>query len=603
MPMIKQFPGPRTALLWCHARQHLPLALWGLFVFPFATFVGLHQDESVNNHLFVLLFLGCIVFLPLDLVDGTASFQRRLPVTTRALARLDLGLTLCLALWALLCHSMAIYAFAPSEQSLPMWLIPAAVATAMVALVVRRSMEAGDGKLARRMSGPVLLFSTLVFAAFSLKESGLSTSLFSSPARPVPFAWLWVSVSIPIILRIGYKTIVVYVTHARHGDDGSPTDYPFAWVGRVILDEIRSRQLPPKRISTEPPRLPSYVTAPRPDIEYRRWLLVPPFASRFAAQAWFELNALWRDRYWSVYPKSAVAITTGIVLAPGGLDDNSFLSIVAFACAVVFLFRVFDRTGDHLAHRLPLSDWTASTLTFPLAVCAIASVITPLSVISCLWSVFSGEDPFVGLTGIAPVIVALWVGWISLAFCPVMLLYSLCMAYVSVGAIRAPLPFETLATASCVAFLGLMVYYPGRATRRQPRRIVGVVSLVSVLAGLFLLPHLPGSPLLHWTVRELLGSGLVLALIHHGIGTNLIPARAGATLRRALVVGATLGWLVAFLFGPFNEPVHGIAAIYLGLGVVPPLFMPFIVAPKLRAAMRFADTGNTKAMTSRSWMK
>lgn len=603
MPMINQFPGPRAALLWCHARQHLPLALWGLIVFPFATFVGLHQDENLNNHFFVLLFLGCSVLLPLDLVDGTASFQRRLPVTTTALARLDLGLALWLALWALLCHCVAFYALGPSEQSVPMWLVPAAVATAMVALVVRRSMEVGDGKLARRMSGPVFLFSTLIFAAVSLKESGLSTSLFSSPARPVPFAWLWVSVSILIALSVGYKIIEDYIRRARHGDDSSPPDYPFAWVGRAILDEIRSRQLPPRRMSTEPPRLPSYVTAPRPDIEYRSWLLVPPFASRFAAQAWFDINALWRDRLWSTYPKSLSALTIGITLVPGVLHDSSALSAIAFALGAVFSLRNFDRTGDRLAHRLPVSDWNASTLTFSLAMIIIASVTIPLFVVLYLWSVVSGNDPFVGLTGIAPALIALWVGWITLAFCPIIFLFSIGMVYVSMGTIRESMPVETLGTAACVASLGMMVYFPILSTRRHPCRIAVFVSLVSVLAGLFLLPHLAGSPLLHWTVRELLGAGLALALIHHGIGTNLIPVRSGIMLRRALVIGVTMGWLVALVLGPFKEPLHGVASIYLGLGVVPPLFMPFIVAPKLRAAMRFADTDHTKGITSRSWMK
>lgn len=193
-----------------------------------------------------------------------------------------------------------------------------------------------------------------------------------------------------------------------------------------------------------------------------------------------------------------------------------------------------------------------------------------------------GKMPFATLSNLPDMLfllaTTLWVGWISLALGPA-IVGVLCIAVACSFFVELP------ATQFGIILVALYVVSPiGLACRWNREKLLPhwaacIAASLLAAAGYFVLPLFSLSPFAHWTCREALGALLILAMLQHHGAKGIIPRDAVRQLRRALLGGVAALWLIILLFGPPDGPEQGITAIYLAFGVVPPLFVPFLIVP------------------------
>ena len=573
MPMIKQFPGPRTALAWHYVHAYRWLFLLGtLFAVSSGHFLATRADAFSGIANVATIFCACIIGATLR-EEGHTPFQWRLPVETSVIVLIEMTVTILLltSLWLCFFAGSAYDAEGALPEMPPLF---RHVAFGLLGLSFAR--QRGTLKYQVLTLFLAFLVGTVTYGLF------LPVHTIDAWVGMVPLRSIAASVALVLALVAHYQALVATTRKVRNGIYEEQEDsVPVFSFDNGAMNELPMDDLDLTPVSGE----------------------AVPFGSRTVAHQWYALHlflrtALWHWVFWSC-TLGALSWVPFIFSIAGDSDTTfaDFISAVALALLTARFGWWWVEPGAHL----PVSEWSQSRVFLRMALGSLMAATVFLW--SCraldLWWGPAGELS----DALSPVLLlaGLWTGWCGLALGPGLLL-GLGLVFV-VGSYAGFAHIDTVVTPICLAWLLLLQCYQQKLSGRKllPALTLLLVSMAGVLAGQIALERglLPES--LAWCLREALGTGLILALLHQHAVLGILSKSTARQLRIALLVLTGGSSLAVMSWGPFHEPEHGVMATYLALGVVPPLFLPFVTVPTYMAWMHTRGVKHKEMRRKMRW--
>lgn len=528
------------------------------------------------------------------------GIDRRLPVRVDVLLAAEwLALVpamLWLALWLYLGYGVKGASSVPSAS----WVVPSIVALGFTgSALVWLSSITGPGSAFAILFVPVWF---LIALLLGLGEEG---------------HWL-PHVALMIILpALGFWALRIVIQQARYTEPTSllgaffstdesierPTQRSFRFV--PLPDGVEEMDVSAGRITWDRKVEALDVSAGSvtwdPKVEARPAAPPPPFSSQRAAFDWFEWNQL------TEIPFIAAAQILAMVLLPPfwsmilGRHIPGSPWNIAFACAatLALFLNINWNAGGAWILRLPCSDWTRTTWYLARFAIVLTVVLAMLPLIQ--WTLFEEEDLiFIGMQSVFNTIVStLWSGWISFALGPAIFLTAVATPFFGLPD-TLPVTSIGLGIALVTVCVSALIGVWGSNPLRDRNAAACCMAAAILFGGHLLMQHIQLSPRILWIVREGLGTLLVWTLLRHCLHLQLVPPDVIRRLIQALVAGSILACTFALLIGPPVHAAQGISAIYIAFGLIPPLFLPFVLMPLYLRRMRVSALRFRK---ERSWKR
>ncbi len=560
MQLTRPFHSPRTALAWHFVRYHqISLILVFLAVTLFGLILGADATpDSPNTTSFFLLMMIMLPTMFSDLSERSASFQllHRLPVSTTMLHRNEaLCFSGCLTLAGIIFWS-TFHLTAPSSVDL---------GVAPIVLLAASGLYVQAWCWALRARNKLFIALTMLAMLLVLTPGVFVYVLMSDVNLPGPIQ----TMGIFVVGAFCAYLVSFRLAHRVRTGTGSKA----MLIKAPAIDEAR----------------PGENTSP-----------VAAFPSTASAQVWFEFQNSRRPG--SSFTHTGMVYGLLLLTIPSAFYDVSSvgfrLADLGLLFGVTLLAIRTDGGRNWLDYQLPLSDWTLSVYFLRFALGCLILVTLGVGIGAQSWSILTGGDTYAGLTTL---LLMLWAGWsgLGMGMAFVLLLFPwMYMEEASWPALEfaAVCVFGIFLTAAI-----LLATYPNQR-RYTPGVCLALAAALAVVAGNFALLYAATGPAPNALSREVLGTILVLAFTYHHVELGRIPARAGWKLAGLLLFSAMAACAFHALAPP-DKTTPSIAAVLFTLGVVPPVFLPFLIQPQFMAWQRFSIEFQKNWKRSAQWLK
>lgn len=195
-----------------------------------------------------------------------------------------------------------------------------------------------------------------------------------------------------------------------------------------------------------------------------------------------------------------------------------------------------------------------------------------------------------------------WALWAGISLAPVMAVAIIGFflpdpSYIDIAIL---LPLFTL------AYLLILILTRDTINKTIGRRDLAQLIIPFALCGLglCLLPQLDLAADYRWMIRELLGITITLTCLYHAAGTSRLPKPIARRTAVGIVAGLGIAvGLSALGFAP-KDP-GGLCTLFLGLGIVAPIFLPVALMPFMiewaRTNDRYRDSAKWAEAARWNW--
>lgn len=590
MPMIKQFSGPNTALLWSYWRLG---PWWVLLTVPVLCIAGPEIPAGALLYLAWMLLLAATAGW-LDISHRAQPLNLWIPIAplrvvlVESLVAAVWSSIVALGLWAGLTLSTTALAVSP------LFLLLNALLAGLMAVSLFRCVDAMGN-----------IFGLVVFLFMAL-------AMFLVVRAQTDYVG-WLSVTLwTFCTGAGVLGLHVYLLRLdRSGPAPREWSAPNVSIDHANLSNHATRQSSPAYAEiAESSRVP--LSSP-PSLSWDGSPVVTePFTSAITAQAWYDarllLGSVPQQVMTSVMAFGMLGLYAIIMQDsdPGNPRPLYFASFFGFYLTVQIQAALAQ--PGLLSNRLPLSVWNQSRSCFLLhgtllaVVCVLLWGIAVAGITSTGGMVFEPEGGIAAPTSAYWLLAAtLWSGWVGLVLGATY--YLSAMISDIFFSLREPQTEVSVLLETIL--LSAFVLAINRTTNRRvgASTLACLAAAALVVAGHAAMARYPLTPQLHWFCREALGTALVLAMLHHYTRAGVLPGKVSRLLTRSLLAGAFSTCIYVFLFGTPLEPVRGILPIYLALGVVPPMFLPLMVIPHLVCWNRNHAAWGARLRRNVPWMR
>jgi hypothetical protein len=167
----------------------------------------------------------------------------------------------------------------------------------------------------------------------------------------------------------------------------------------------------------------------------------------------------------------------------------------------------------------------------------------------------------------------LWVIWAGLSLAPLLVVGC---TFLMLGETHFPPQIQLLAI---VVLVGMAVGRDVVEGTRSPRNVaLTLLPVVVCTVGLWVVNSSNPDSAAMWTAREIMGGAIVLTLLRYNVATHRMPQTAAFRIGALLVFCLVAAVAAVSQFGPPSTP-NNVVDLFLGLGVVAPLFLPILWIP------------------------
>lgn len=571
MPMIKFFSTPNQALLWLQVRRHMPmLALLGITSLVFGYLDGailINPSLEDKLHRFMSLALNFVVIGSLSYRESESrrtsllccwkGVHTPLPVYWPRLVRVDFQFAAISMLLVSLCTLLGLWFAIPFGLPSPSGLFVSVVFCSILA--TRLMFDALLSILSRHAK--IFLAIGLVLAFILSYMYLLTLTTEDEPIRSVGVPGVFFSLLALVAMLLCCRAVL-------------------QWTGPRLWRP--DSEMPPE-VADE--RRPLFVELP---------LEQDPFEEPQKAYQWFlaRRSALLATQSfaWCFIVLSLVLL---LLIRTRVNVPFAVTPCITGAAGLVYTVNLRFFEGLGAVRCLPLSLWSATLnhlrhVSFALAL--LFAVCSPLYII---------ELNMIGGTDAARPVDALWQfwsTWTGLSFSPLLLPVGVlvvlrhALGFASLDAGLNGLQSWTMII-GIVALAGLILWrdIQEKAGNAVDRWLV-IIPLALIATGLLYLETAVVSPNTLWILREILGASVVVTILRYNAVTHRTPVLVALRIG-ALVVACVVGVVALLLQFGAPTPPDGVAGLFLGLGVVAPIFLPLLWIPH---AIEWARQSGTK---------
>lgn len=545
MLLIRQFPGPNAALLWLLARHAWRNAAWiGAGCMAIGFVHGAYPDSGDllldrDARYYGPFLWFWIMAMTLSLRDSTllsiwSPTYCPMPVAHRRLVRIDFLYYSLLPVVG--CASYLAGFWIAARIALP----PTDVTGALLALFIH-TLSLPITAALRKAYGSLSAFPMevlLLALALRIGREALSGSLaVSTPA---------LFIGVLAAGCVSYTSLRLLGPRAARRDEA-----------RNDIDTTTAM-------------------APGREEQYRPRA---PFRSRNAAQRWLNLHRLERMIINPAYSVQLVVFFVVLLFMFELLDfQAAFAPPFMLWLGMVYLFFLGYVEGSGGISALPYTSWARMLEHCRVLGWGLWGISIAGAVFLAAWQLRNGGISW-GMFLWLP-----WIAWASVAMFP-LVLPSLVVLLLLPGEIS-----EGVIALISVAYLAALPVRAGLREGGDCRSELGPLivplGLLGVALGAVHLLALP--PPAHWIARDILGAAAVLAMLRYNVATHRMPAAAARRIAALLAVCTAAAVALVAIFGPPAAPPDA-AVLFLGLGVVAPVFLPLAWIP---LAIAWAGSGS-----------